>query len=52
MSNKPLIDTMKLGDAHLQVSVRCAQCNEPVQAGITHTCKPKPKESKNEQNSN
>ena len=37
----PFQDSMKMGDGMLRVSVRCARCNEPVQAGTPHTCKTK-----------
>jgi hypothetical protein len=46
-NRNPFHDNMSLGDAHLQIAVRCAQCNEPVQTGTTHICKTK--EPKNEQ---
>ena len=46
-NHNPFHDKMSLGDSHLQVAVRCAQCNEPVQTGTTHICKAK--ETQNEQ---
>lgn len=34
----PFLDRMQLGDSHLQASLRCAQCNQPVQTGVQHVC--------------
>lgn len=37
----PLHDSMNMGDLQVEVDLRCAFCNEPVQAGQPHTCEQK-----------
>lgn len=51
IKQNPLRDSMKTSDQQVKVSLRCAQCNEPVPSGGPHVCKPK-KENEDVQNTN
>lgn len=45
MPDNPLVDSMNMRDQEVKVDLRCALCNEPVQAGKPHTCAKKEKDN-------